>query len=226
MADCLRSASICDEIGSWSIHFPPTAPSRLRAASGRGCFSGVSGLYQAKAVRAGAGHRRLGPEPGRGRATHPWIAPGNRRRYRLARNPADGYEIRRILYHLGHYYARGIYPDRPSAPVPASRGRDLAVSSRMPRLSSTERCERLSAPMLHFSYEDIADHVATMNRLDHPVGGASAQPDADPASDVHQSGLALFQFLRAARRLPGGNQRIVRGDGGRVLRLSQVCENV
>jgi hypothetical protein len=25
--------------------------------------------------------------------------------------------------------------------------------------------ERLHAPMLHFSYADIADHVATMNRL-------------------------------------------------------------
>ena len=28
-------------------------------------------------------------------------------------NPADGYRIRRILYHLGHYYPYGIYPDNP-----------------------------------------------------------------------------------------------------------------
>ena len=37
---------------------------------------------------------------------------GNEIRAALANpHPAAGYRVRRVLYHLGHYYTRGLYPD-------------------------------------------------------------------------------------------------------------------
>ena len=35
---------------------------------------------------------------------------------------ADGYRVRRILYHLGHYYSHSIYPDRPVRLFRRARG--------------------------------------------------------------------------------------------------------
>jgi glycosyltransferase involved in cell wall biosynthesis len=79
-------------------------------------------------------------------------------------NPADGYEIRRILYHLDHYYTRATYPDRH---LRLFRREGAKYGGREPhaKVIIKGKVKRLRAPMLHFSYEDIADHVATMNRL-------------------------------------------------------------
>lgn len=79
-------------------------------------------------------------------------------------NPADGYQIRRVLYHLGHYYPWGIYPDRP---VRLFRRARSHIGGRDPhdKVIVNGRIARLEHPILHFSYRDIADHVATINRF-------------------------------------------------------------
>src|SRR5260370_6443346 len=63
---------------------------------------------------------------------------------------ADGYRIQRVLYHLGHYYTRPVYRDRPVRLFPRDpwhiggcHPHDKAiVDGRTPRLKS---------PILHFS---------------------------------------------------------------------------
>ncbi len=78
--------------------------------------------------------------------------------------PSDGYRIRRILYHLGHYYSHAIYPDTPVRLFRRERGR---IGGRDPhdKVVVEGRVKRLGQPILHFSYRDIADHVATINRF-------------------------------------------------------------
>jgi glycosyltransferase involved in cell wall biosynthesis len=71
--------------------------------------------------------------------------------------PADGYRVRRVLYHLGHYYTRGLYPDWHLRLFRRERAR---FGGHEPHASV-----QVNAPILHFSYRDIADHVATINRL-------------------------------------------------------------
>ena len=76
----------------------------------------------------------------------------------------DGYRIRRILYHLGHYYPYGIYPDNP---VRLFRRERSHIGGRDPhdKVIVDGTIGKLAHPILHFSYRDIADHVATINRL-------------------------------------------------------------
>src|SRR5258708_15730983 len=77
---------------------------------------------------------------------------------------ADGYRIRRILYHLGHYYSHAIYPDTPVRLFRRERGH---IGGRDPhdKVVVEGRVERLHHPILHFSYRHISDHVATINRF-------------------------------------------------------------
>ena len=79
-------------------------------------------------------------------------------------NAADGYRIRRILYHLGHYYSHAIYPDTPVRLFRRERGH---IGGRDPhdKVVVAGRVAQLRSPILHFSYRDIADHVATINRF-------------------------------------------------------------
>lgn len=81
-----------------------------------------------------------------------------------ASNPADGYRIRRVLYHLGHYYPYGIYPDNPVRLFRRDRGH---IGGRDPhdKVVVNGSIGKLASPILHFSYRDIADHVATINRF-------------------------------------------------------------
>src|SRR5258705_4317585 len=80
---------------------------------------------------------------------------------------ADGYKIRRILYHLGHYYSHAIYPDTPVRLFRRDRGH---IGGRDPHDKGVVegRVERLDKPILHFSYRDILDHVATINPFNPP----------------------------------------------------------
>jgi len=77
---------------------------------------------------------------------------------------ADGYRIRRILYQLGHYYTHEIYPDNPVRLFRRDRGYIGGLDPH-DKVIVDGRVERLSKPILHFSYRDIADHIATMNRF-------------------------------------------------------------
>jgi glycosyltransferase involved in cell wall biosynthesis len=77
---------------------------------------------------------------------------------------ADGYRIPRILYHLGRYSARGMMPDSPLRLFRRDRSH---IGGRDPhdKVIVDGRVARLEHPILHFSYADIEDHVATINRL-------------------------------------------------------------
>jgi glycosyltransferase involved in cell wall biosynthesis len=77
---------------------------------------------------------------------------------------AHGYRIPRVLYHLRHYYTRPIYPDRP---VRLFRRKNGYIGGTDPhdKVVVNGRIEHLRAPILHFSYRDIAAHVDTINRF-------------------------------------------------------------
>lgn len=89
---------------------------------------------------------------------------------------ADGYRIRRLLHHLGRYDLRGVYPDTPVRLFRRERGR---IGGRDPhdKVVVEGRVERLAEPILHFSYRDVADHVATMNRFSTRAA-LELEPDA------------------------------------------------
>jgi glycosyltransferase involved in cell wall biosynthesis len=90
--------------------------------------------------------------------------------------PADGYRIQRVLYHLRHYYRRPIYRDFPVRLFRRARGRIGGVDPH-DKVVVEGRIGRLSSPILHFSYRDVADHVATINRFS-TRGAAQAEPSA------------------------------------------------
>jgi glycosyltransferase involved in cell wall biosynthesis len=124
-----------------------------------------------------------------------------------APDAADGYRIRRVLYHLGHYYTRPIYRDRPVRLFRRERGHVGGVDPH-DKVIVNGRVERLTAPILHFSYRDIADHVATINRFS-TRGAAEMEPSV--LAPVQMFTHAVWRFF---------NFYIVRGgflDGGRGL---------
>jgi glycosyltransferase involved in cell wall biosynthesis len=94
--------------------------------------------------------------------------------------PAAGYRIRRVLYHLGHYYTRGLYPDWH---LRLFRRERAHFSGHEPHASvqvdgdEAGVVAKLDAPILHFSYRDVADHVATINRLSSQAA-AEGEPGA------------------------------------------------
>ncbi len=113
--------------------------------------------------------------------------------------PAAGYRVRRVLYHLGHYYTRGLYPDwhlrlfrrerarfgghEPHASVQidgTNAGSDAGIVA------------KLNAPILHFSYRDVADHVATINRLSSQ---AAAEGDPGALTVVKMIANPAWRFL-------------------------------
>ena len=120
---------------------------------------------------------------------------------------ADGYRISRVLYHLGHYYTRRIYRDRPVRLFRRDRGHIGGVDPH-DKVIVAGRVADLRAPILHFSYRDIADHVATINRF-----------STRGAAQITPCPFAAFQmFSHSAWRF--FNFYILRGgflDGGRGL---------
>src|SRR5690242_6954600 len=64
---------------------------------------------------------------------------------------AEGYRIQRVLYHLGHYYTRPIYRDRPVRLFRRDHGRIGGVDPH-DKVIVEGRIGRLESPILHFSY--------------------------------------------------------------------------
>jgi glycosyltransferase involved in cell wall biosynthesis len=102
---------------------------------------------------------------------------GNEIRAALARPaPVAGYRIRRVLYHLGRYYTRGVYPDWHLRLFRRDRARFVGHEPHA-SVQVDGEVARLDSPILHFSYRDVADHVATINRLSSQAA-AEGDPDA------------------------------------------------
>ena len=121
--------------------------------------------------------------------------------------PADGYRIRRILYHLRHYYSHAIYPDTPVRLFRRERGH---IGGRDPhdKVVVAGSVARLNSPILHFSYRDISDHVSTINRFSSRAAIEQAPNAFTP----------LKMFLNPVWRF--FNFYVIRGgfrDGGRGL---------
>src|SRR5260370_2816633 len=79
-------------------------------------------------------------------------------------NAADGYKIRRILYHLGHYYSHAIYPDTPVRLFRRERGH---IGGRDPhdKVVVDRHIEPLAQPILHLIYLAISGHGPRINRF-------------------------------------------------------------
>jgi glycosyltransferase involved in cell wall biosynthesis len=130
---------------------------------------------------------------------------GGEIRATLARpQAAAGYRVRRVLYHLGHYYTRGLYPDWHLRLFRRERAR---FGGHEPHASVQLEgaVAKLNAPILHFSYRDVADHVATINRL-----SSQAATEGDPGAMTVVKMIANpawrfvnFYFLRGGFREGG-----------------------
>jgi glycosyltransferase involved in cell wall biosynthesis len=117
---------------------------------------------------------------------------------------AAGYRVRRVLYHLGHYYTRGLYPDWH---LRLFRRESARFGGHEPHASVQldGAVAKLNTPILHFSYRDIADHVATINRLSSQAAG-----EGDPGAMIVVKMIANpawrfvnFYFLRGGFREGG-----------------------
>jgi glycosyltransferase involved in cell wall biosynthesis len=106
-------------------------------------------------------------------------------------NAADGYRISRVLFHLRHYYTRAIYRDRPVRLFRRARGHIGGIDPH-DKVIVHGRIERLRAPILHFSYRDIADHVDTMNRFS-TRGAAQLAPS--PLTVLRMFTHPLWRFV-------------------------------
>ena len=124
-----------------------------------------------------------------------------------AASAPGGYRVRRVLYHLGRYDTRGLYPDWH---LRLFQRRAARFGGHEPHASVEVEgaVAKLNCPVLHFSYRDVADHVATINRL-----STRAAADGDPGAWT-----ALRMFANPAWRFI--NFYFLRGgfrEGGRGL---------
>jgi glycosyltransferase involved in cell wall biosynthesis len=182
IGQCLRSASFCDElivVDSFSTDRTVAIAEELGARVFRQEFTDYVRQKQISLDRA----------------TGEWVLlldADEQVTWDLAReiettltspDPADGYRIRRVLYHLRHFYTRPIYPDRPVRLFRRLRGHIGGVDPH-DKVVVGGRIAQLEAPILHFSYHNIADHVATINRF------TSRSADELPLSPF--AGLQMF----------------------------------
>jgi glycosyltransferase involved in cell wall biosynthesis len=122
-------------------------------------------------------------------------------------NAADGYRIRRTLYHLRHYYTRPIYNDRPVRLFRRTSGHIGGIDPH-DKIVVEGRVGQLEHPILHFSYESVADHVATINRF---TARSADEMTPSPLAAVRMFTHPVWSFF---------NFYILRGgflDGGRGL---------
>jgi hypothetical protein len=107
-------------------------------------------------------------------------------------HPAEAYRIPRVLFHLHHYYRPAIYRDRP---VRLFRRKSGHIGGTDPhdKVIVRGRVGRLKAPILHFSYRDVADHVDTMNRFS--TRGA-AQLEPTPFTVIRMVTHPMWRFFK------------------------------
>ncbi|HVA41346.1 MAG TPA: glycosyltransferase family 2 protein [Candidatus Binataceae bacterium] len=141
-----------------------------------------------------------------------WELGGEIRATLAGPQPAAGYRVRRVLYHLGHYYARGLYPDWHLRLFRRERARfgghephaSVQIDGQDPA-DEAGGVAKLKAPILHFSYRDVADHAATINRLSSQAA-AAGEPGALTAVKMIANPawrFFNFYFLRGGFREGG-----------------------
>jgi glycosyltransferase involved in cell wall biosynthesis len=192
IGDCLRSASICDErivVDSFSTDRTVEIALGLGARVFQRSFEGYITQKQFALEQATADWvLSLDADE---QLTH-----GLRNEIEATiggANPVAGYETRRILYHLGHYYSRATYPDRH---LRLFRRDGAKFGGREPhaKVIVKGKVKRLRAPMLHFSYTNIADHVATMNRLTTQSAAQARYQFSTPLKMIANPAWRFFNF--------------------------------
>jgi glycosyltransferase involved in cell wall biosynthesis len=211
IGQCIRSASFCDELIMVDSFSTDRTVEIARAAGAKVMQREFAGYIAQKQFALE-------------QATAPWVLSldadeqathelGLEIARALGDATADGYEIRRILYHLGHYYTGSLYPDYHLRLFRRDRAH---FGGREPhaRAIVDGRIARLTAPILHFSYRDVADHVATMNRL---TSAAALENEPGAMVTVRMIANPLWRFF---------NFYVLRGgfrDGGRGLYASMAA---
>jgi len=104
---------------------------------------------------------------------------------------ADGYRIPRVLFHLRHYDTRALYRDRPVRLFRRICGH-IGGTDPHDKVVVRGRVERLRAPILHFSYRDIAAHIDTINRFSTR---SAAQVRPSPLTVVRMFTHPLWYFF-------------------------------
>ncbi|MGO9056778.1 MAG: glycosyltransferase family 2 protein [Candidatus Binataceae bacterium] len=107
--------------------------------------------------------------------------------------PAVGYKIRRILYQLDHYYSRATYPDFHVRLFRRTAAKFGGIEPHG-KVIVTGAVKRLRKPILHFSYTDIADHVATINRLTTQSAAATRYHRLTPIRMIANPAWRFFNF--------------------------------
>jgi glycosyltransferase involved in cell wall biosynthesis len=107
--------------------------------------------------------------------------------------PAAGYKIRRILYQLDHYYARATYPDFHLRLFRRAAAKFGGIEPHG-KVLVTGAVKRLRKPILHFSYADVADHVATINRLTTQSAAEARYHRMTPIRMVANPAWRFFNF--------------------------------
>jgi glycosyltransferase involved in cell wall biosynthesis len=110
-----------------------------------------------------------------------------------AARPVVGYKIRRILYQLDHYYARSTYPDYHLRLFRRTAARFGGIEPHA-KVIVTGPVKRLRKPILHFSYADITDHVATINRLSTQAAAAAHYQRLTPIRMLTNPAWRFFNF--------------------------------
>jgi glycosyltransferase involved in cell wall biosynthesis len=182
IGDCLKSAWFCDErivVDSFSTDRTVEIARELGATVFQHEFEGFS-RQRKYALDHASGEWALILDADE-QATHDL----GEEILRTIASPAaaDGYRVRRLLYHLGHYYPPGIIRD---VPLRLFRRERAEIAGRDPhdKVIVTGNVGRLRNPILHFSYRDIADHVETINRL-----------SSDSAGEIEPESFAALKML-------------------------------
>jgi glycosyltransferase involved in cell wall biosynthesis len=206
IAQCLRSAWFCDEkivVDSFSTDRTPDMVRESGAQLFQHEFTNYV-MQKQMALDRASGEWVLLMDADE-QATHDL----GKEILRAVRAPqaSDGYRIRRILYHLGHYYPHGIYPDTPVRLFRRDKGH---IGGRDPhdKVVVQGAVGKLGAPILHFSYRDVADHVATINRFSTR---AAAEQEPGALAALQMLTHPMWRFF---------NFYVLRGgfrDGGRGL---------
>jgi glycosyltransferase involved in cell wall biosynthesis len=182
IADCLESVAWCDEIVVVDGGSRDRTPEICRRYTDRVLHNPWPGFVEQK--RFGFAH-----------TTHPWVlnldadervSPALRDEIvaLLRHPPADvhGYEVARLVRYLGRWWYRGgWYPSYRLRLVRRARAAWGGVEPH-DRVLVDGRTGRLRHPLLHYTYTDISDHLATVNRL----------TDAAARTRVGRPGLVSF----------------------------------
>lgn len=116
-----------------------------------------------------------------------------------------GYRIQRVLYHLRHYYTRPVYRDLPIRLFRRESGYIGGVDPH-DKVVVNGPVGRLKAPILHFSYRDVSDHIDTINRF---TTRSAAQIESSPLAVIkmftHPIGRFLNVYLLRGGFLEGGH---------------------